>query len=138
MELKFWQKLHLSCVTCHISCVTCHMSVKCHMPHIQILINFSGQSGEASQWRGYYQQGLPRLVYKYKGHQIVSSSLAYAPSSLILKSKHIDGCNASVVGIYKLNFTQSQHPSKCLICFRCRLRWKWKNRQICSFRYKCT
>ena len=37
--------------TCHMSGVMCHMSE---------LVYF-GQSGEASQWRVYYQQGLLRL-----------------------------------------------------------------------------
>ena len=54
-ELKFWEKVHL------LPPVTYLMS------HVRSLssFSFSGHSGEASQWRVYYQQGLPCLVYLY-------------------------------------------------------------------------
>ena len=58
----------MSGVRCHMSCVTCYMShVTCHMSCVEyIYIYFFGHSGEASQRRVCYQQGLPRLVFKLK------------------------------------------------------------------------
>ena len=50
-------------VTCHMSCVTCQVShIICHM-YFSFLL-FFGQRGEA-YWRLLYQQGLPRLVFKF-------------------------------------------------------------------------
>ena len=46
---------HVSRVTCHVSRVTCHMS---HVTKKNIYIY-----GGASRGRGYYQWGIPRLVY---------------------------------------------------------------------------
>ena len=51
-----------SLTMCHISLVTCHMSgVRC--PVSGVNFSFHGKSDGASQWRVFYQRGLPCLVY---------------------------------------------------------------------------
>ena len=60
------------CVTCHMSHATYHMScVICHTLHVNChkekkereKRKKKGQSGGASQWRVFYQEDLPRLIF---------------------------------------------------------------------------
>ena len=106
-ELNFFETVHLpppvmcnvSHVTCHMSCVTFHMShVMCHISCVictfsHFLLNFFGQSFEASRWRVCYQRGLLRLVFFYH----ISTKCILA---LVVKSSTL-----------KLKFSPSPHPT---------------------------
>ena len=52
-------------VTCHMSRVRSNTAhVMCPLLHFFLIVFLFVQSGEAYQWRLFYQWDLPRLVYK--------------------------------------------------------------------------
>ena len=54
--------------TCQESCVS-HLT--CHMLHVKYHHLKKVQTSEAIWWRGYYQRGLPRLVYTWLCYQLL-------------------------------------------------------------------
>ena len=74
---------HMSCFKCQVSHVRCHMSgVICWVSGVKCIfifcIYFFLQSGGASRWRVFYQQGLSRLVNLVPGHNRHLSKVSIA------------------------------------------------------------
>ena len=92
----------MSRFTCHMSPVTCNLSpVSCHMSYVTCMLFFlffyfflCGQSGEASQRRVCYQQGLRGLA-RYSVHSTATALQKILHHFLYMLDPH-HSCPASL------------------------------------------